>query len=58
LLPHARMRSYPESLLWALEVARQTDTRVRDNPSFAEFMAMLEKACTARPYRSGGSSAR
>lgn len=37
-----------------LELARQVDSRLYQRPSFAEFVAMLEQAVKARPYRSGG----
>ena len=37
-----------------LELARRLDSRLHSRPSFGEFMAVLEQAVRAKPYRSGG----
>jgi Ca-activated chloride channel family protein len=52
--PFVGPRPNPRSLAPVLHRARQLDTRVRDEPTFAEFVSLLERAEAARPHRSGG----
>ena len=42
------------SLAPVLDRARHLDTRVRDEPTFSEFVSLLERAEGAKPHRSGG----
>lgn len=46
----------PGSLEPVLQAGHQVDTRLLDRPSYAAFLALLEKAPGARPYRSGGDA--
>jgi len=36
------------------QLGRQVDSRLLERPTYSAFLALLEKAATARPYRSGG----
>jgi Ca-activated chloride channel family protein len=51
----ARMATpYPVTLARVLELSQQVDTRLRERPSFMEFLSVVEQAKKARPYRAGG----
>ena len=51
----ARMATpYPATLARVLELSQQVDTRLRERPSFKEFLSVVEQAKKARPYRAGG----
>ena len=52
--PFVRPRLKPGSLAPVLERARQVDTRLGDDPAFAEFISVMEQAEASKPYRSGG----
>ncbi len=52
--PFVGPRPNPRSLAPVLDRARQVDTRVRDEPTFAEFVGLMERAEAAKPHRSGG----
>ncbi len=47
-------RKYPSFDL-VLDLAEQLDSRLQGNPTFVEFVAMVERAATARPYRRSGT---
>jgi Ca-activated chloride channel family protein len=38
------------------QLSRQVDSRLLERPTYSAFLALLEKAATARPYRGGGDA--
>lgn len=46
----------PGSLEAVRQRSHQVDSRLLERPTYAAFLALLEKAATARPYRSGGDA--
>ena len=44
----------PVTFARVLELSQQVDTRLRERPSFMEFLSVVEQAKKARPYRAGG----
>ena len=44
----------PGSLEPVEQASRQIDSRLLQRPTYLAFLGLLEKAATARPYRSGG----
>lgn len=45
--------SQGRGLARVLELAGQVDTQLYQRPTFVEFMSLVKRAATARPYRSG-----
>jgi len=52
--PFARSRRSGGSLARVLELAAQLDTRVRQQPSFVEFLSVVERAAGMRTHRTRG----
>ena len=52
--PFARVQPYSVTLGRIRELAGQSDSRLQQRASYNEFLATLDQAMRAKPYRGGG----